>query len=433
VRAVARATPAGRRYRVPVVLLVALLTVVGIVRREATTPESWTVGVGSDPVAVAVAPRSGRVVVANSGDQTVSILDARSGSVLATVPLGHAPTAIALDEAHSRAFTLNSSVISGTILPQGCQGAPGSVSVLDLPSATLLGTTRVGPGAGVIAVDDHTGHVFVANPDDDTLSILDSRTGYVRRTLDVGGPPLALAVDTRLHRVGLSIAASVSQARLLDSGTGAFLRTIAVGRFVFVGAVLSDARAGRLLLSSTRGLYLLDAGTGQTLLILKEGGLPLAVDERDGRALIAGRQGHLRLVATHDGALVGPIDDHGALRTLSIDAVAVDEAAGRFYVAAHGALTQAGTSTKRLVVLEGRSGRVLRTLALHEAPVALAVDAAAHRAFIVNSGTSEAPAGRDGGRQITTWLRHTMPWLPLPANPPAPATGTVTVLDTSDL
>src|SRR5438445_760344 len=78
-----------------------------VVRRDASTgPRGRTVTVGRRPLAVAVAARTGRIFVANSGSNSVSVLDARSGLPLRTVPVpvGTYPDAVAVDARTERVF-----------------------------------------------------------------------------------------------------------------------------------------------------------------------------------------------------------------------------------------------------------------------------------------------------------------------------------------
>src|SRR5438128_7764804 len=111
-----------------------------------------TVRVGRVPAAVAVDPRTDRVVVANGGDASVSVLDARRGAVLRAVAVGAQPLAVAVDARTGRAFVVN---YGGTVrepatwsgqwlqrlrrwlpwLPQSVpvvRSVPGSVSVIDV-------------------------------------------------------------------------------------------------------------------------------------------------------------------------------------------------------------------------------------------------------------------------------------------------------------
>lgn len=434
-RALVRATAAGRTYRGPVVVLCAGLIIAGLVWRGATPPERWTVPVGRIPVALAVAARSGRVVVANSSDQSVSLLDARTGAALATIPLGHVPLALALDEARGRIFTLNGCDISPLSPEQTCPDGAASVSVLALSSGRLLGTVPLGSLATLITVDEPAGRVFVAHASAGAVSVLDAASGRVLRTLDGGADAPSLALDSRTRHAFISGSDPLTRrgrVTMLDSQTGARLHAVDVGQFV--GPVLCDPRAGRVLVSSEQGLYLLDARTGGVRGRIGPPSLPLAVDERVGHALIATR-GHLHVIATRDGALVGVVNAHGALDHWALVDVAVDAARSRFYVAAQGIVTVQGhpALAGRLVVLDSRSGRVRRVVPLPAPPATLGLDPATRRAFIVDSSILPPPQTQPaGGLAIVTWLRGTLPWLPLPARVSSPA-GRVTVLDTTGL
>jgi len=107
---------------------------------------------------------------------------------------------------------------------------------------------------------------------------------------------------------------------------------------------------------------------------------------------------------------------------LDVQAVGVDERAGRFYVA----------TDRSLLILDGRSGRMLRVLGLSAPPAALAVDATTHRVFILNSDAAAWPSP-DNAPPLLRWLRRTLPWLPIRVAAPTAAGGTLTVLDTTRL
>ena len=69
------------------------------------------------PVAIAVDERRGRVFVANKGpvddndvpigNGTLSVLDARDGSILRTIPVGTYPATMAVDAHSGRVFVVN--------------------------------------------------------------------------------------------------------------------------------------------------------------------------------------------------------------------------------------------------------------------------------------------------------------------------------------
>lgn len=419
------ASVGSRRLWPAVLLLCVVLEGIRLAQRPAATATLWTVRVGTTPTAVTIAARWGRIVVANGDDHSVSLLDTRSGAVVATMALGASASALAVDESRGRAFTLNTCPPVSTYPP--CQ--PG-VSVLDLQRGTLLATVHLPSSAGTLALDEQGGRLFVTDYYAGTLRVLLASTGALRQMVDVGGPPTSVVVDSRQRRACLGIVGRNARVSLLDTRTGTVLRTIPVGQFV--GAVLTDARAGRLLVYSDQGLALLDTRIGQLLRVIKDGGLPLAVDERDGRALVVAH-GQLRLLATRDGRIVGVSDAGGASRGVGIDAVAVDGVAGRFYVAAHGVVRQLGrpTTVSRLLVLDGRNG-ALRVHALPETAVALSVDGATHRLVVLSRGPAGAARPEDTPPRWARWLRQVLPWLPLPLATPS-AGGTVMALDTTHL
>jgi YVTN family beta-propeller protein len=67
-----------------------------------------TVPVGATPYAVAADPCRSRVYVANFGDNTVSVIGApRSDPVVATVPVGDEPDAVAVDPGTGRVYVTN--------------------------------------------------------------------------------------------------------------------------------------------------------------------------------------------------------------------------------------------------------------------------------------------------------------------------------------
>ncbi len=113
------------------------------------------------PVTPVVDMRTGRVFVANDGGGTgsVSVLDARSGALLRTVTVGPHPFAMAVDGRSGRVFVTS----LGAMDAAGYLTGPGSVSVLDARGGALLRTLPVGVEPAVIAVDEHAGRAFVVN------------------------------------------------------------------------------------------------------------------------------------------------------------------------------------------------------------------------------------------------------------------------------
>jgi serine/threonine protein kinase, bacterial len=201
----------------------------------------------------------------------VSLLNTRTGALLRTIPLGLMPcdagadlpcTAAAVDERTRRVFVVGDS---------GPGTFTGGVRMLDARSGAVLRRLTVRGRPYAVAVDARRGHVFVVNLGDPTINgtvlMLDARTGGVLHTLPVGGTPLALAVDERtgraivlgtnggaralLNRSGLSREFATDTLSVLDTRTGAILRTITVGGDL--RAVVVDARTNHAFVADYAG------------------------------------------------------------------------------------------------------------------------------------------------------------------------------------
>lgn len=226
-----------------------------------------TVAVGQGLTTLLTDERSHHVFGIIGVDDTVSVLDASTGTVLRTahtVPVHTVPLALAVDERTEHVFVTSNKLYAGA----ASVNTRGYVDMLDARTGTVLRTVAVGILPLAVAVDERRGRVFVANSGSNTVSVLDARTGRVVRTVHVGRNPAALAVDSRAGRVVV-----VNSAR----------------------PYLFPDRAG-----GTHGsVSILDAGSGSVRATMPAGVAPdaVAVDESTGRAFVvnsgAGRQLHV--------------------------------------------------------------------------------------------------------------------------------------------
>jgi YVTN family beta-propeller protein len=304
-----------------------------------------SITVGRAPRAVAVAEQIRRVYVANAGDNSLSVLDARTGAVLRTVPVGAAPAAVAVDEPTRRVFV--------------AEAGANSVRVLDARTGATVRTVPVGTAPTALAVDVPTGRVFVANSGDNSVSLLDAHSGALRRTVVVGtgpqGGPRAVAVSAR---TGHAFVASGDSVLLLDARSGAVVRAVPTGIGTLAGnpvAVAVDERFSRVFVANMslpdasspwdNSLVLLNARTGDVL-----GNVPLDAP---------------------------PV------------AVAVDARTERVFLATAGPQRSGRASDPGSVsVLDARTGAVRRTITLGRSPRAIALDSRTGRAFVVSGGSN---------------------------------------------
>jgi len=380
----ARPTPLPRRLRLArgswrLVLLAAVLAAFGggfaAARVLAPAPEPGTVLMGQEPIlrtifvgatagAVAVDARTERAFVVTQSEPVqgrfprmlIRVLDTTTGALLHTVALGTArgigTSAVVVDQRAGRVFVAREN-------PPGGDSA-GVVSVLDARSGAVLRQTTLPrrPTARTssdtllahttVGIDERTGHAFIAIPGDNTVAVLDTHSGVLSRTVDVGLTPVDLAVDARTGRVVVanSGAATVS---VLDAGSGRVLRTVAVGDAPTAVAV--DEQTGRVFVT-LRG----------------------AADRRG--ALVLGT-GHVAVLDAQTGRVLRSVAVPATPR-----AVAVAAQTGHVFVA--GAVS---SGDGRVSMLDATTGRLLHTSTVGAYPASMAV------------------AARDGSVVVTTWPR----------------------------
>jgi len=116
-----------------------------------------TVGVTEAVRHLAVDPRTGHVFIA--GTTAVSLLDARHSWSLRTITAGGHPSALAVDARRGRVLVANMGVTDTNGLPTGA----GRVDIVSARTGAVLRTVPVGVAPSALAVDERTGRAVVVN------------------------------------------------------------------------------------------------------------------------------------------------------------------------------------------------------------------------------------------------------------------------------
>jgi len=427
-------TPRGRRIIVLtlVAALVALMSAL-VMRARPTTTFAGTLPVGSGPQEVALDAHTGYAFVTNNAASTVTMLDTHNGAVRRTIPVVNSPLEVGVDATTSRAFVVNTS---------------GEVSVLDTTTGDLLRTLAVSPLANRelchVVVDERNDRVLISMGNGTTPSILtflDGRTGAMLRQVPVGKFAKAVAVDERLRRV---FVANVNDntVSVVDEGAARVVRTVPLNAGPLDVAV--DKRLGRVFVPDVAGgVSVLDARSGALLhtVTMDQNPVAVAVDERRGRLTILANAGTsvldtrrlrvLRRIAV--GAMPSSAKAHNP------SAAAVDTRTGRAFIIDAVSFDQHGQRRNGSVsVLDVQTGRVVGHLSVGQAPMALAVDEEMGRLLVVNMDGA-GPGGVTSGSNTWGWVpvgvRRWLPWFrrSAPQAPQADTSGSVSVLDISRL
>jgi len=276
----------------------------------------------------------------------VGVVDARNGAIR-SVPLGPNAAVVSFDPTpmhdapEGRLFV----AVQGAF--DGMNGSPrglGQVRILDARDGRLLHSSFVGYVPDSIALDTKMGRLFVANKVDHTVSILDSATGALQRTVVVPPSPLQIAVDATAQRA-IVVTGGVADNAGISLGSG--------------GVSVLDTRSGHVL----------------NTLPLAETPMDLAIDQQRGRAYVLAEG--LNVVALKSGGIIDRLPLQG--RGMS---VAQDDKTDRVFVLTSRQPNPALQATTILSTRESDSGRLLARVTLPGGAGGIVVDAAARRVLV---------------------------------------------------
>jgi YVTN family beta-propeller protein len=228
----------------------------------------------------------------------------------------------------------------------------------------------VGQAPNCIVVDAALNRIYVANAGSGNITVIDGATDRVVKTLPGEKHPYAIGFDAALHRVYVTNTYS-NNVTVIDSATES-VQQVPIGSKDYVE---TDAHRRRAFFISYEdaALTMLDADENvhrEDLGLSHPWGL--GVDEERGIVYVT-EIGKNMLIAYHEESGKTDAVATGAMP----DAVRVDEAANKIYVANY-----VGDS---VTVIDGATMKPVATVPAGHHPQALAVDGKRHRIFVANT------------------------------------------------
>lgn len=304
-----------------------------------------------------------------------------------------ASAAVGLHATHEYVFVANADFPAGT---------NSSVSVVDpLTGRTVRTTTQgLGPGSNAIALSPDHSKIYVANfgaaalahdTQPQTVSVLDVSSGVVRRTLDVGKQPVALAVSTVRHRAYVVNSGTVQDpggVTVIDTDTDEVERTIVEGVANPAGITLSpDQHRAYVTNESTGTVVILDTDTDKVV-----GQVTLGITDGYPTGIAASPDGRYVYVANNAAGTISVID------TVSASVSGVPLRVPGFGMPQGVAVTPDG---RKLYVTEGGSDEVAvvdlvhgvaqpNTIRVGRNPVGVTIDPAGKKAYVVSASDDHA-------------------------------------------
>jgi YVTN family beta-propeller protein len=171
--------------------------------------------------AVALAPQFSRGFISNGGDNTVTVFDLKSLKKLDSVKVGERPDAMLYEPFTRHVFTFNARTHDST--------------VIDAATGKVLATIPLG-GKPEFAVSDGKGKVYVNIEDKNQMAQVDATKNTVLKTwpIDPCQDPSALAIDIAHHR--LFAGCDNKMLAVVDSDSGNVVTTVPIGEGVDAGS-----------------------------------------------------------------------------------------------------------------------------------------------------------------------------------------------------
>ena len=269
--------------------------------------------------------------ISNYGDNTVSVIDTATNTVVATVPVGTGPIGVAVTPTGTRVYV--------TLVT-------GFVSVIDTATNTVAATVPVGNSAGAVAVTPTGTRVYVANDPSDRpapttpgrVSIIDPATNTVVATVTVGNSPRGVAVTPDGSRVYVAHSFVPGIVSVIDTATNTLVATVAVGSVPESVAVNPAGTRVYVTNGGSDTVSIIDTATNTVVATVPVGSAP---------------QG-----------------------------VAVNPTGTRVYVA------NAKNTSNNVSVLDTATNTVVATVPVGNNPVGVALTPAGTRVYVVNAGSA---------------------------------------------
>jgi YVTN family beta-propeller protein len=223
------------------------------------------IGVGDEPIGVAVSPDGSRAYVANFGSGSVSVIDTASNAVVASPIVGETPFGVAVTPDGSRVYVSNYEA--------------ESISVIDTSTNATIGSVPLGQaGPGVLAVSPDGSRVYVANHNAGTVSVIDTSNNLVSGLpIVIGERASALAPTPGGNRlyVADSKAGSVS---VIDTASHVVAGSpIGVGEEPVAIALAPDGSRAYVVNSGDGSVSVIDTATNTVGGIIPVGEVPFGV------------------------------------------------------------------------------------------------------------------------------------------------------------
>jgi YVTN family beta-propeller protein len=139
--------------------------------------------VGDKPSDIYVDSKFNKVYVANSGDNTVSVINGTDNNIIKRIPVGKNPISIAFNPNDNKIYVANS--------------GDNTVSVIHGTDNNMIEKIPVGKNPISIAFNPNDNKIYVVNKGDSTVSVINGNYDIVVSLFEVGNNPTSVIINEK--------------------------------------------------------------------------------------------------------------------------------------------------------------------------------------------------------------------------------------------
>ena len=250
---------------------------------------------GSRPTFCIIA--NGRLLVANSGANTMAVVETGQNVVSHNIPVGVNPVSISALPSFNKVYVVN-------------QG-DNTVSVVDTLDFTVVKTIPVGSKPVASAVNPDGGLVFVVNQGSGDITAIDTSTDTVSKTFPIGGSPNSVFYDTKLRRMYVTNPGNNSVSIFkADVVPPVQLATVPVGNGPVAITALADGTRAYVANSGSNSVSVINTTNNTVLKTIPVSTTPVAIASSGDsiRVVVANRDSdNISTIRTTDDTVIATI------------------------------------------------------------------------------------------------------------------------------
>jgi YVTN family beta-propeller protein len=265
-------SPPRQALRLPAAAALPFLLVAACGRNDARRPTTDSTAATAQPAEPPA--KTLLAYVTNEDSQDLTVIDTRTDSVVATIPVGTRPRGVRVSPDGKTIFVaLSGSPKCPPSMPDAeCEKlkADKSKDGIAVVDAAARKVTRVLPGGSdpeAFDLSHDGGTLFVSNEDAGTASILDVASGKIRATVPVGKEPEGVRVQPDGKAVWVT-GETDHNVTILDTQTGKVLGQVEVGRRPRSLAFTPDGARAYVTSEIDGTVWVLDAAARKRIAVL---------------------------------------------------------------------------------------------------------------------------------------------------------------------